>query len=39
MIELLTALLYLFLITFFLTRDEDPTIKRPRVMEDDDTWP
>lgn len=39
MMELLTAFLYLFLITFFLTRDEDPTAKRPRGIDDDDRWP
>jgi len=37
--ELLNALLFLFLVTFFLTRDESPTVSGPRAVDDDDRWP
>jgi hypothetical protein len=39
MMQLLTAFLYMFLVIFFLTRDEDPTVRRPRAVDDDDRWP
>ena len=39
MFELLIPLLYLFLVIFFLTRDEDPTAKGPRAVDDDDRSP
>lgn len=38
MMQLLNALLILFLVGFFVTRDERPPARRPRAM-DDETWP
>ena len=35
MMELLTAFLYMFLVGFFLTRDDSPPVNRPRRMHDD----
>ena len=39
MMQLLNALLYLFLVLFFLTRDEGPPVSGPRAVDDDDRWP
>lgn len=38
MAQLLIALLFMFLVTFILTRDEGPAVMGPRAV-DDDTWP
>jgi hypothetical protein len=39
MMELLNALLYLFLVVYFLTRDESPPVSGPRAVDDYDRWP
>lgn len=39
MMELLNALLFLFLVIFFVTRDEGSIVTGPRAVDDNDTWP
>ena len=39
MMQLLTAFLYMFLVIFFLTRDERPPVNGPRRMDDDGPKP